>query len=358
MREITECKEQYSIVVVGAGPAGSNFARMIDSNKYKVLVVDGSERKGEKVCGGLLSPDAQDLFAKYDISLPKEILVSPQLFSVRTIDLNLEQIRHYRRSYMNLNRAKFDELLIDLIPDTVDVTKAYCKSVRKENGRFLIELQKGNEKKVVACDYIVGADGASSIVRKSLFPKANIEKYTAIQQWFLAEKENPYYSCIFDHKTSPSCSWIFFKDGYLVFGGAFAQKHCRAAFEEQKKKLVKRGIVPKEVFEHPVKTEACMVSRPHLFSGICRGKGHALLLGEAAGFISPSSFEGISYALKSGEALASAFNNAEEKFVYKEYCKKTRHLCLKVWLKCIKHPFMFQKTLRSLILKSGLMSIK
>ena len=130
LKVVTTCKKHYGIVVIGAGPAGCNFARLVDSKKYTVLVVDGSERKGEKVCGGLLSPDAQDLFAK-------DVLVSPQLFSVRTIDLELDQIRYYRRSYMNLNRAKFDRFMLEMLPDQMDVVRASCKSVVRKGSIHL-----------------------------------------------------------------------------------------------------------------------------------------------------------------------------------------------------------------------------
>ena len=100
--------KSYDIIVVGAGPAGTNFARLVDSKRYGVLLVDGSAGK-EKVCGGLISPDAQGILAKYDLSLPKDLLVSPQLFSVRTIDLSDGLTRYYRRSYMNVNRQRFDQ---------------------------------------------------------------------------------------------------------------------------------------------------------------------------------------------------------------------------------------------------------
>ena len=101
-----------------------------------------------------------------------------------------------------------------------------------------------------------------------------------------------------------------------------------------------------------------MVSRPHMFHGICQGKETAFLLGEAAGFISPSSFEGISYALASGEALAKSFRESKtKKDVQKKYRCKTARLKLKVQIKCVKHPFMFQKLLRALVLKSGIGAI-
>ena len=101
--------KNYDIIIIGAGPAGSNFARLIGGKQYKILLVDGS-RGREKVCGGLISPDAQAILAKYDISLPKDILVSPQLFSVRTIDLSDGYTKYYRRSYMNVSRIKLDEV--------------------------------------------------------------------------------------------------------------------------------------------------------------------------------------------------------------------------------------------------------
>ena len=70
--------DRYDIAIVGAGPGGANLARLIDTARYRVLLIDGSEGH-DKVCGGLLSPDAQDILARYDISLPNDILATPQL---------------------------------------------------------------------------------------------------------------------------------------------------------------------------------------------------------------------------------------------------------------------------------------
>ena len=110
--------EHYDIVIVGAGPAGANFARLIDSKRYRTLLIDGSSDR-DKVCGGLLSPDAQDILARYDISLPRDLLASPQLFSVRTVDLATGMTRYYRRSYLNIDRRRFDDFLRTLIPPQV-----------------------------------------------------------------------------------------------------------------------------------------------------------------------------------------------------------------------------------------------
>lgn len=347
----------YDIIIIGAGPAGTNFARLIDTDKYKTLLIDGSVGH-DKVCGGLISPDAQDILARYDICLPKDILVSPQLFSVRTIDLTNDLVRHYRRNYLNVDRKKLDDFFRSLVPDGVDKISGRCKKVTHTDGTYLLELVSGEK---LRSKYVVGADGASSNLRLSLFRNRPLFKYVAIQQWFSAGDTNPYYSCIFDNETSSGCSWIFFKDGMLIFGGAFDVKNCREAFEEQKRKLVEKGFVDEAVFSNPQKTEACLVSRPKITGGIFRGKSGAFLLGEAAGFISPSSFEGISYALYSSEMLADAFNTCPHdnaKKIMQKYRKKTAKLSAKINMRCIKRPFMYNKTLRAVVMKSNLTAIK
>ena len=348
-------KDFYDIVIIGAGPAGATLARMLDCEKYSILVIDGAENR-EKVCGGLISPDAQYVLAKYDICLPSEILASPQLFSVRTIDLSDGLTRYYRRNYLNVNREKFDEFLRSMIPERVDTLKARCEALVSEADGFLLTICEGA---VVRCKYLVGADGASSIVRKSLFKEQKIHKYTAIQEWYEAKNENPYYSCVFDNDTSDGCSWIFFKDGELVFGGAFDIKNSKEAFEAQKEKLVKLGVVPESVFASPKKIEACLVSRPKITNGIFLGDDRAFLIGEAAGFISPSSFEGISYAMLSAEKLASSMNTADSpEEIKKKYRKSAIKLIFKVIVKCVKRPFMYNRFLRRMVMKSGVTAIK
>lgn len=344
----------YDIIIVGAGPAGANLARLVDARRYRVLLIDGSDER-DKVCGGLISPDAQDILARYDISLPRDILVSPQLFSVRTIDLADGRTRYYRRIYMNVDRRRFDEFFRGLVPDTVEIVKGRCEGISRIDGGYALDVAGRR----VTCRYLIGADGAGSVVRRSLFADRSLQRYVALQQWFRAGETDPYYSCLFDNETSEGCSWIFFKDGMLIFGGAFGIRGGREAFEVQKRKLVKLGIVDEHIFAAPQKLEACTVARPRMRRGIFLGEGGAFLIGEAAGLISPSSFEGISYALASAEALADAFRLGRDGgSVAKCYRRGARKLVRKIRLKCLKRPFMYNQTLRSLVMRSGITSIR
>ncbi|MFR5865764.1 MAG: hypothetical protein ACLUFV_11770, partial [Acutalibacteraceae bacterium] len=120
----------------------------------------------------------------------------------------------------------------------------------------------------------------------------------AIQQHFRASAERPFYSCIFDRTTSRFCSWAISKGDTLIYGGVFEPKGCREAFEAQKKRL------PKADFDlrTPIYTEACAVLRPEGMRQFRLGYDNAFLVGEAAGFISPTSFEGISWAITGAAA--------------------------------------------------------
>ena len=78
----------YDIAIVGLGPAGATLARLLDS-RFSVVALDLKRADGQgfhKPCGGLLAPDAQKALARFNLTLPKEVLVDPQIFTVRTID--------------------------------------------------------------------------------------------------------------------------------------------------------------------------------------------------------------------------------------------------------------------------------
>ena len=349
---------KYDVIIVGAGPAGASFAGELKKGfpDKKIALINGMSEDKAKVCGGLLSPDAQKVLAQFDLTLPKEILAQLQIFDVKTLDIALQKERYYQRHYLNMTRGDFDRWLLGLIPEGVDIIQGQCVKITKLNeGGFSLLLNCGGEKKELCCSRLVGADGAASVVRRSFF-KMPKKQYVAIQEHYPDDGSNmANYSCVFDPVTSKACSWIIRKNGKVIFGGAFEPKGCKDAFEKQKSRLEE---YMKKSFGKAELREACLLTSPRSAKDLVLGKNGVYLIGEAAGFISSSSFEGISGAILSAKYLADSFSYESDERILKSYKNKSFKLRLKLYSKIAKMHVLFSPFLRRLILSSGICSIK
>ncbi|AHN24845.1 Uncharacterized protein YidS [Gilliamella apicola] len=348
----------YDIAIIGLGPAGSTLARLLNPS-FKIIALDKKYQTGNKgfhkPCGGLLANDAQKSFIRQKLNIPTDILTNPQIFSVKTIDLQTKLVRNYQRSYISFDRHKFDLWLKSLIPTTVTVLhNTLCKEVRRIIDGYQITFVDENQiEQNVTARYVIGADGANSVVRRMRYPNHSIRQYVAIQQWFTEKHSNPFYSCIFDNQLTNCYAWSMSKDGYFILGGAFPKKNANKHFEQLKQKLTQQGFI----FGEPVKAEKCLVIYPNRFRDFYTGNENIFLIGEAAGFISASSLEGISYALDSAEILSKILNSGQPK-PNKRYYQKTIPLRLKLYSKIIKAKILTTPIWRKLIMKSKIQHIK
>ena len=348
----------YDIAIIGLGPAGSTLARLLNPT-FKIIALDKKQQKGNegfhKPCGGLLANDAQKSFVRQKLNLPADILTNPQIFSVKTIDLKTKLIRNYQRSYVSFDRHKFDLWLKSLIPNNVNVLhNTLCKEIRRIiDGYQITYIDENKVEHKITTKYVVGADGANSVVRRMRYPHHSIRQYVAIQQWFTENHQRPFYSCIFDNQSTNCYAWSISKDGYFIFGGAFPKKTANQHFELLKEKLNKQDFI----FGKPLKTEKCLVVYPNRFRDFYTGNENIFLIGEAAGFISASSLEGISYALDSAEILSKILNSGVAK-PNKRYYQKTIPLRLKLYSKIIKAKIITTPLWRKLVMKSKIQHIK
>ena len=346
----------YDIAIIGLGPAGSTFARLI-SKDFSVIAFDkkceDETVSFKKPCGGLLADDAQKFFTKFGLTLPLSVLVDPQIFAVKTIDLKTKDIKYYQRFYINMDRHKFDMWLKTLIHNNVVIKdNSVCMKIERNDDNYDITVLQNNEIHKYKARYIVGADGAASTVRKYIYPDKKLKAYLSIQEWFVDKHEQPFYSCIFDSDITDCYCWGLSKNKQFVFGGAFPIKKGREKYEELKKRVKEFGFQ----LDNPIKSEACLVLRPSNPFQFCCGKDNTFLIGESAGFISPSSLEGISYAFESAYVLAKLFNK-DKKISALRYRIVTLPIKLKLLSKLIKNPFMYNPILRKIIMKSSLQSI-
>nr|MDA3850116.1 hypothetical protein [Spirochaetaceae bacterium] len=171
--------------------------------------------------------------------------------------------------------------------------------------------------------------------------------------YFELSEEMPYYGAFFDKDVTDFYSWSISKDDRLIIGSAIPTgTDIKQRFEILKQKLQERGFR----WGALEKSEGSFINRPKSFQEIQLGKNNLCLLGEAAGFISPSSAEGISYALKSARFLAQSINQGLPHYQLR-YKKLCRPLYLSIFSKWLKSPGMYNSILRNGIIKSGIASV-
>ncbi len=308
-----------------------------------------------KSCGGLLAPDAQKILAQMGIGLPKRILTGPQIFTVRTFDFHNNLERYYQRFYFNIDREGFDRWLVSLIPDSVDLyTNCLFKSLKRDKDGFKINLIKDSREIVEEVKMVIGADGGLSKIRKEAFPEQPCpRKYISIQEWYETKEILPYFTAIFDPEITDFYSWTIPKENHMIVGAALEQgKGAIEKFDLLKSKLARKGFD----LGKRISKEGAFIYRPVTNGQIFIGRDGIGLIGEAAGWISPSSAEGLSYAMKTGMIAGEILNNNREKF-FALYAKESRKLRLNIWLKNLKAPFMYNNFLRKWVMRTGLQSL-
>ena len=105
-------------------------------------------------------------------------------------------------------------------------------------------------------------------------------------------------------------------------------------------------------FGKTVAREGAFILRPVKTKQISTGAKGIALLGEAAGWISPSSAEGFSYAFKSALILAKLLQKTPKNFE-KRYYQKTKRLRRNVFLKNLKSHIIYNPWLRNMVMRSG-----
>jgi flavin-dependent dehydrogenase len=163
----------------------------------------------------------------------------------------------------------------------------------------------------------------------------------------------PYFTAIFDQSITDFYSWIIPKENAMILGAAL--QFGVDVFERMN--LLRRHLgVYGLHFGMPDRVRSGALVRPRHIAHIFTGQGRIALIGEAAGFISPSSAEGLSYALQSAFFLARALHEGYDGVVQR-YWRKTFFLRINILGKNLKSPFMYYAPLRNIVMTLGLKNI-
>lgn len=331
----------YDTIVIGAGPAGIMAARAA-AERGSVLLADTSPLPRDKSCGGMLNEYAQD-FLK-DEGMPRDLVLDPEYVNFRYWDWDRDIRKPTQLRFKNIDRRGFDAWLTELLPTTVEkAPRTSLVGLEQDDGIVSATLKNGGNPHVVSCNNLIGADGARSAVRRTL-GVGSIATYVTVQDFVVLDGEiEPFFDCIYmrDIGDSFAYSYVVPKGDRAIVGSVF-YPHTRKPHERHAQAIealkLRLPLGPK------IKREGGVALHVRAAEDVVPGQGNVVLAGEAGGFMSPTSGEGISYAMNSGRmaGVAVAGNSPEQ--VLATYRDATQDITANIHRKLKWLPFMESRT--------------
>jgi geranylgeranyl reductase family protein len=295
----------HDVVVVGAGPGGAAAAKRCAERGFSTLLLEKKRLPREKCCSGLLLGRlAQRLVAQEFGALPDEVVLA-HLRGLRlwmpgvgerciTSDTPITWRKNLDHWMVRGAQAAGAELWED----------ALVKRILSDGHTSTLRIRKDGAEQTIEARWVIGADGAYSTVRKTMFPEAEFGTSPAYREWYPGTPgldDGWAYVC-FPRKVYRPNVWICPKDDGFTLEGA----GVRPLRDEIRRLLSDAGWTPGE----PQWRDGC-VSRALLFEHLATGeftpaRGNTLLVGDAAGLQFPISGEGIGTAIESGLLAAEA----------------------------------------------------
>ncbi len=325
-------------LVVGAGPAGV-MAALAAAPAGDVLLVDSSALPRDKSCGGMLNEYAQSFLATF-AEVPREIILSPTYVNFRYHDWDRDIKKPTELRFLNVDRQGFDDWLLSLLPESVTVAPATAVAgLDLTADSVTATLSRNGDSFSVSADTLVGADGARSTVRRTL-GIGTAASYVTLQDFCRIEGPiEPFFDCIYIRDVGDSFGYGYLvpKGDVAIVGSVFYPKTKRPHEKHEQVLAALREVYP---LGESVKREAAAALCVRDARDVVPGSGRVLLAGEAAGYMSPTSGEGISYAMNSGYLAGNAIAEAGPAGALAAYAESSAHIAGNIRRKLRWLPFM------------------
>ena len=315
----------YDVLIIGAGPSGSNAAisyKNLNPN-LKVGLIDKSVFPRDKSCGDAIGPgviSALKRFNNHHILDNEPQVVSTTLYGPENIGIQnyIPEVKNKEDSIVYvIPRIDLDNRILNLAKDLdVDVFEGYSfVSFEKDlDNKLVVEIKNGDNITKLGAKILVGADGANSRVRKQLNVNTNSDWHKAIA--IRAYIDSPNYLEIFKERTlmfeinvsaEKGYAWAFPSKGNLLNIGIGVPLNI---FKKEKldinvllqdfiTQLTNRGVVVENIRDEKSYLLPFASSRPKFKNDI-----NVALIGDASSMINPMSGEGIFYGMEAGYLLA------------------------------------------------------
>lgn len=310
----------YDVLIVGAGPAGSYTAFQLASKGIKVLLIDKCIFPRSKSCGGLLSAKTLNILKDWEEQLPVQCTIQ----NIRVYSNNFEELTWKDVDLLGktVRRSDFDVFMLN---------KAISYGAKFMEGTLLKHIQLSGDEVVIETSageykvqYAVGADGALSKVAKLLSIRPicfHLKMGFACSAEISVPTTNidPNIAELYFIPFLGGFGWCFPLNGYLNIG-------VGASFWEMKslipfaRPFINRVLNLKGLSSKPYQIQGAYI--PAGGFGRCLGKERILLVGDAAGGVDSFSGEGIDHALVSAKLASQCIFdglNTSHGAIYEKY---------------------------------------
>ena len=282
------------VIIIGAGIAGTAAAFDLLSRGLSVLLLDKYAFPRKKACAGGVTPKAKALF-RYDIS--SVIQRDCRRINIRPNRGQLFEIRDEKPLCHMTQRWELDEFSLDMVQRKGAQFQVVQKIVSIEEKHSHMEVRIQDQ--LIKSHYLIGADGANSIVRRMTHPFCRVNRYPALEADIRVDNLDA-HSMEFDFSMpGKGYYWVFPKKDHINIG-IYSTNGRPALKRQQLAEYAKQrfGVDRLQAIKgYPIGVGGY---------AFCPGKGRVLLAGDAAGFGESLLGEGIYFALKTGQAAARA----------------------------------------------------
>lgn len=304
----------FDAVIVGSGPCGASTAKRLVDGGANVLIIERETIPRFKMCGGMLSPEAQNLTREYFGDIPDTVCCKPKIIGgfkvfypeADPLEFPLGMLGP-EGDVFNISRERYDYWLAE---SSGAKLKDNCKFISlsyNTDDTISISLRDKDEEKKIKAKYLVGADGADSDVRKALYPdlRSKMRWLTLYEEWYEGRCDldsNWYYGWVISQEEG-HFGGLGFHDGLIqVVVGSRKGRDVREVFRRFRDTMESRHSLH---VDSTVRTTGCIQNNMGPSGLFVFGRGNVLLAGEAAGLLAIAS-EGITPALWSGHIAGDA----------------------------------------------------
>jgi len=291
---------KFDVIIVGSGPAGAIAAHELARSGKSVAIIDKSEFPRKKLCGGLLPGKCIDLLLD---------IYQESGFDHSILDTTFDSFHLWHKDYGHIckcgspglamhlvDRFQFDKYLLDKALDQGCLF--YCgKVVSVVAG--VVTTETGS---IFRGSHIIGADGANSVVRKSVQSKpvkdlATVSLEIEVPRSALRPQHAARTADIHFAYNQVGYGWVFHRKDKSVIGMSGHAPHNRNIRSHLKEFC--SDVLAEDYILQDSEIEGFIIPTGNLTDS--PALGNVVLVGDAAGLVEPLTGEGIYFAMKSGQ---------------------------------------------------------